>query len=83
MQATLELPEAVLRQLETLAKQEGATPADLIRRFVEARIETSNASLRRNIEVRLPLIPAFETGPIQPITGADVDAIFSCDHLSS
>ena len=83
MQATLELPEAVLRQLETLAKQEGATPADLIRRFVEARIETSDAPLQRSVEVRLPLIPASETGPIQPVTGADVDAIFSCDHLSS
>jgi hypothetical protein len=83
MQATVELPEAVLRQLETLARQEGATPADLIRRFVEARIETSNAPLQRNPEVRLPLIPASETGPAQPVTGADVDAIFSCDHLSS
>jgi len=83
MQATVELPEAVLRQLETLAKQEGATPADLIRRFVEARIETVNAPLPRNLEVRLPLIPASETGPIQPITGADVDAILSRDHLTA
>jgi hypothetical protein len=74
MQATVELPEAVLRQLEMVARQEGATPADLIRRLVEAHIETINAPSQPNLEARLPLIPASETGPIQPVTGKDVDA---------
>ena len=74
MQATVELPEAVFRQLEMVASQEGATPADLIRRLVEAHIETSNAPSQHNLEARLPLIPASETGPIQPVTGKDVDA---------
>lgn len=70
-------------QLEMLAKQEGATPADLIRRLVEARIETSSEPLQCNLEAHLPLIPASETGPIQPVTGADVDAILSRDHLTA
>jgi Ribbon-helix-helix protein, copG family len=83
MQATLELPEAVVRQLETLARQEGATPADLIRRLVEAHVASVGPSAQRNLEVRLPLIPASETGPIQPVTGADVDAILSRDHLTA
>ena len=30
MQATVELPEVVLQQLEMLARREGATPGDLI-----------------------------------------------------
>jgi len=83
MQPTIELPEAVLRKLETLAEREGATPADVIRRFVEAQVETNRAPPQRGLEVHLPLIPASETGPIQPVTGADVDAILSGDHLSS
>jgi len=83
MQATVELPEAVLRQLEMLAKREGATPADLIRRLVEAHAEGSNPTAQHNLEAHLPLIPASETGPIQPVTGADVDAILSRDHLAA
>jgi hypothetical protein len=83
MQATLELPEAVVRQLETLARQEGATPADLIRRLVDAHVASVGPSAQRNLEVHLPLIPASETGPIQPVTGADVDAILSRDHLTA
>jgi metal-responsive CopG/Arc/MetJ family transcriptional regulator len=62
MQAIVELPEAVLRQLETLARREGATPADLIRRLVEAHVESSNAPAQRNLEAHLPLIPVSETG---------------------
>jgi hypothetical protein len=83
MQATVELPEAVLRQIEMLAKQAGATPADLIRQLVEAHVESSNPTGQRNLEARLPLIPASETGPIQPVTGGDVDAVLSRDYLTT
>jgi hypothetical protein len=38
MRAAGELPEAVLRQIEMLAGQEGATPGDLIRRIVEDHV---------------------------------------------
>jgi hypothetical protein len=81
MQATIELPEAVLRQLETLAKREGATPGDLIRRLVEAHVAHSEAFAQPGQYVSLPLIPASETGPIQPLTGKDVDQLLSSDHL--
>jgi len=83
MQATVELPEVVLQQLEVLARQEGATPGDLIRRIVEDHVARSQPSARRRFEVSLPLIPASETGPIQPVTGKDVDEILSDDHLSA
>jgi len=83
MQATVELPDAVLRQLEMLAKQEGATPADLILRLVEAHVEQCNPPVQRTIEVHLPLIAASETGPIQPVTGRAVDEVFSRDHLTA
>ena len=83
MQATVELPEPFLRQLEVLAKREGATPADLILRLVEAHVEQCNPPVQRTIEVHLPLIAASETGPIQPVTGKDVDDIFSRDHLTA
>ena len=81
MQATVELPEVVLRQLEMLAQREGATPGDLIRRIVEDHVARSQPSLQRNFNVSLPLIPASETGPIRPITGKDVDELLSDDHL--
>lgn len=83
MQATVELPEAVLRRLEVLAKREGATPADLILRLVEAHVERCNPPAERGVEVHLPLIAASETGPIQPFTGKDVDEILSRDHLAA
>ena len=73
MQATVELPEVVLQQLEMLARREGATPGDLIRRIVEDHVARCQASAHRSVNVSLPLIPASETGPIRPITGKDVD----------
>ena len=81
MRATVELPEAVLRKIEMLAGQEGATPGDLIRRIVEDHVARCRPSARRRISVSLPLIPASETGPIRPITGKDVDVLLSDDHL--
>jgi hypothetical protein len=83
MQATVELPDALLRQLEMLAKQEGATPADLILRIVKTQVEQCSPQLQSTIEVHLPLIAASETGPIQPVTGRDVDETFSRDHLTA
>jgi hypothetical protein len=81
MQATVELPEEVLQQLEMLAQREGATPGDLIRRIVEDHVARSQPSVQRSLNVSLPLIPASETGPIRPVTGKDVDELLSDDHL--
>ena len=81
MQATVELPEAVLQQLEMLARREGATPGDLIRRIVEDHVARSQPSVQRTLNVSLPLIPASETGVIQPLTGRDVDELLSDDRL--
>jgi hypothetical protein len=75
MQATVELPEVVLQQLEMLARREGATPGDLIRRIVEDHVARSQRSVISNLNVSLPLIPASETGPIRPVTGTDVDKL--------
>ena len=81
MQATVELPEVVLHQLEMLARREGATPGDLIRRIVEDHVARSQPSVHRSLNVSLPLIFASETGPIRPITGKDVDELLSDDHF--
>jgi hypothetical protein len=81
MRATVELPEGVLQQLEILARREGATPDDLIRRIVVDHVARSQPSVQRGLNVSLPLIPASETGPIPPVTGKDVDQLLSDDHL--
>jgi hypothetical protein len=83
MQATVELPEGILQQLEMLARLEGATPGDLIRRIVEDHVARSQPSLQPTLNVSLPLIPASETGPIRPITGKDVDKLLSDDRLTA
>jgi hypothetical protein len=83
MQATVELPEGVLQQLEILARREGATPGDIIRRIVEDHVARSQPFEHRTLNVSLPLIPASETGPIRPVTGKDVDQLLSDDHLTA
>jgi hypothetical protein len=83
MQAIVELPEPVLRELETLARSEGTTAADLIQRIVEAHVASRQTSVERPFSVPLPLIQAAETGPIQPVSGADVDELLSRDHLTA
>jgi len=75
MQATVELPDQVLHQLEMLAGQDGATPSDLIRRIVEDHLARSQPSEPRTYSVSLPLISATETGPIQPVTGKHLDGL--------
>ena len=83
MQATVELPEVVLQQLETLARREGATPGDLIRRIVEDHVARNQPVVRHTFNVSLPLIPSSETGPIRAITGEDVDELLSDDRLTA
>jgi hypothetical protein len=83
MQATVDIPEPVLHQLEMLARREGATPGDLIRRIVEDHVARSQPSVARSLNVSLPLIPASETGPIRPVTGKDVDELLSDDRLTA
>ena len=83
MRATVELPEAVLRQIEMLAGREGATPGDLIRRIVEDHVARCRPSAQLSFNVSLPLIPASETGPIRPVTGRDVDELLSDDHFAA
>ncbi|MEO8098896.1 MAG: CopG family transcriptional regulator [Acidobacteriota bacterium] len=82
MRATVELPDAVLQQLESLASREGATAADLIRRLVESHLNQRQAASPGQ-SVHLPLIPESETGPLRPVTRAKVDEILSRDHLTS
>lgn len=83
MQASVDLPEAVLHQLEMLARREGATPGDLIRRIVEEHVAGSQLAVGRSLDVSLPLIPASETGPIRAFTGKDVDELLSDDRLTA
>jgi len=84
VQATIELPDVVLQQLEMLARREGATPGDLIRRIVEEHVARCQPAAHRPIfNVSLPLIPDSETGPIRPVTGRDVDELMSDDPFAA
>jgi hypothetical protein len=82
MQATVELPEAVLRELEALARSEGTTTGDLIQQIIEAHVASRQTNADHRFTVPLPLIPASETGPIQPVFGRNVDELLSRDHFS-
>jgi len=81
MQATVELPETVLRQLETLARSEGKTVADLIQQIVQSHMADRQTLNDLRSAASPPVIPATETGPIQPVSGRDVDELLSRDHL--
>jgi hypothetical protein len=83
MQAILELPESVFRELEVLARNEEMTTADLIQRIVEAHVASRQVNGGSASTVPLPLIPASETGEIRPVLGKDVDELLSRDHFSS
>lgn len=79
----MELPEAVLRQLEALARSEGTTIAGLIQQIVQSHIASRQIFNDLRSAVPPPVIPASETGPIQPISGRDVDDLLSYDHFSA
>ena len=82
MQATVELPEAVLQRLEALARQEGAMAADLIRRLVEAHVRRGEPVVEPTHDVTLPLIPASETGRSGQ-SRAPTSTNYSRDRLTS
>jgi metal-responsive CopG/Arc/MetJ family transcriptional regulator len=73
MQAIVNLPEAVLRELETLARDEGTTTSDLIQRIVETHVASRQTSAGNSPSLALPLIPETETGPIQAVSGCPLD----------
>lgn len=82
MQATFELSERVLRDLEALALEEGTTPERVIEQLL-AEHGHRRSPLVTKQQVRLPLIPIAETGPIKAFSGADLDDIFAREDLAS
>ena len=83
MQARFELPDNIMRELETLAVAEGTTPDLLIRRLVTKHLQEHSSSSQIKKEVQLPLIPLAETGPIRPLSGTDLDDLFAREDLAS
>jgi hypothetical protein len=83
MQAIIDLPESVLESLATLARRQGATPSDVIRRIVEDHLQRADSVIRPKRDIVLPLISATQTGTIRRLTGADIDQIFADEDLSS
>ena len=83
MQARFELPDKAMRELEALAAAEGTTPDVLIRRLVTEHLRKHSPPSQIKKEVQLPLIPMAETGPIRPLTGADLDDLFAREDLAS
>jgi hypothetical protein len=79
MPANLELPEDLVRRLETIAAEAGLAPAELIQQLIELHIPAVPASGR----VELPLISASETGRVQPVTGADLDRLFAHEDFAA
>lgn len=77
MQAVVDLPGPLFQQVEQLAAREGATAAVLIRRWIEEGIERMPGLVQQTGRVQLPLIPAAETGTIQPIYGAQLDELLA------
>jgi hypothetical protein len=83
MEATVRLPDALAHRLERIAKQEGISIGDLIRRLVSEHLERRHPlSVSRN-EIQFPLIPKQETGVVYPVTGAGLDEMFAREELSS
>ena len=72
MQATVELPEPILDELQAVARRNGESVSEVIQRLVVMHLDHRGEPRG---EVALPLIPASETGPISPVTGAFLDEL--------
>jgi hypothetical protein len=83
MQAMFELPDKVMRELETLAVEEGTTPERLTEQLVAEHVQRQSRHLKTKRQVRVPLIPIAETGPIRTLSGSDLDDIFAREDLAS
>jgi hypothetical protein len=82
MQAIFELPEKVMRELQTLAVEERTTSDRLIQQLVTEHRRRQDHQSPLKQEVRLPLIPIAETGSIRTISGTDLDDIFAREDLA-
>jgi hypothetical protein len=83
MQAMFELPDQIVRELETLAIKEGTTPERLIQQLVTERLERQSRRPGTKQEMQVPLIPITETGPIGMLSGSDLDDLFAREDLAS
>jgi len=82
MEATVQLPEALVSRLERLAEQEGASISGLIQRLVADHEQRARPVASRKRDARLPLIDKEKTGVVLPVTGADLDEMFACEDRS-
>jgi hypothetical protein len=82
----MQLPQSLLRRLEKLADAEGTSLNGILRRLISEHGERHRSSPSRRTarreDVSFPLIPKEKTGPIMPVTGADLDEIFALDSLA-
>ncbi len=87
MEATVQLPEPLARQLSRLAQEEGRTLDGLISFLVSEHVERrsvlSAQGAPRRKDVVFPLIESEATGLIKPVSGAEIDEIFAADALTS
>ena len=87
MDATVQLPEALLNRLERLAVEEGTSLDGLLQRLVSEHVEhrrvVSGQHSRLRRDVQFPLIPREVTGEIRHVTGAEIDEMFALDDFIS
>jgi hypothetical protein len=83
MEASVQLPDALVSRLERLAEQEGTSVPGLIQRLVAEHVEHTDPIASRKRDAHLPLIPREKTGVILPVTGADLDEMFAREDLTS
>ena len=83
MEATVQLPDALVNRLERLAEQEGISVPGLIQRLVAEHVQQAEPVASRKRDARLPLIPRERTGVVLPVTGADLDEMFAREDLTS
>ncbi|MDX2180151.1 MAG: hypothetical protein SFV18_11215 [Bryobacteraceae bacterium] len=72
MRTTIEIPDALFREVKSRTGREGTT---LKRFFTEAVREKLARTHKRDVPLKFPIVPKGQLGSVKSLTGADIERI--------
>jgi len=75
MRTTVDIPDALYRELKVRAANEGCSVREVVLRSVRSELDSRHYA-KKNTKIKLPLVPSKRPGWLK-LTNAEIDEILS------
>ncbi len=73
MRTTIEVPEAMFRQMKSLAARKGTSMKEFVLRAIEKEVSKERQGETRRVSVKLPLVRSSHPGALRSMTNAEIE----------